>query len=170
MGKIGLKTQPNIFNDKYLKIFDDKYLKIFDDKYLKIKTLNLFPKFPWNICNGCCYPKEYAYSSEHLVLSHLRLACVLILLEIVIFPDFEFRTSLDFSFNTEMGFVRLSVSQTYALLRRGIRIRTVAILNKPWVYIIHKNIGTLSLYPLRVLRDLTKNESNHTKLYFGISS
>ena len=41
--------------------------------------------FPWNICNGCGMPNEDAYSSGHLVLSHLRSISP----ELVLFLDFR---------------------------------------------------------------------------------
>ena len=49
-------------------------------------------RFPWNICIGCGMPTDDAYSSGHLVLSHLR-TCMCskvkpISHELVLFPDF----------------------------------------------------------------------------------
>ena len=48
-------------------------------------------------CNGCGSPTEDAFFSRHLVLSHLGLTFVLMLRpfspELVMFSDFEFRTS-----------------------------------------------------------------------------
>ena len=43
-------------------------------------------------CNGCGYPTEDAYSSGHLVLSHLGLACVLMLRPF--FPELVMSTDL----------------------------------------------------------------------------
>ena len=55
-------------------------------------------KFPYNICNGCGMPKEDAYSSGHLVLSHFgtcRCSYVgPVSPELVLFRTFEFRTFL----------------------------------------------------------------------------
>ena len=51
--------------------------------------------------NGCGQQTEDVYYSGHLVLSHLGLAFVLMLIpfspELVLFSDFEFRTSLETS-------------------------------------------------------------------------
>ena len=65
-----------------------------------ITDFDLITKF-WEVsiehCNGCRQPTEDIFSSGHLVLSHLELAFVLMLRplspELVMFPDFEFRTS-----------------------------------------------------------------------------
>ena len=57
--------------------------------------------FPYTICNGCCMPTGDAYSSGHLIPSHLGLAHVLLVETnsfpelVVICPDYAIRTSLD---------------------------------------------------------------------------
>ena len=57
-------------------------------------------RFPKNICNGFRILTEFTNSSGSLVLTRLKLVNVLSLdqtLKNVIFPDFEFRTSLSIS-------------------------------------------------------------------------
>ena len=57
-------------------------------------------RFPWGICNWCGMSKGDAYSSGHLVPSHLGVAFALLVETnqfpelVVIFPDFAIRTSL----------------------------------------------------------------------------
>ena len=63
---------------------------------------NKFREVSIEHCNGCGWSTEDAYSSWHLVLFHLGLAFVLMLRPftpgLVMFSDFEFRTSLSTSF------------------------------------------------------------------------
>ena len=60
-----------------------------------------FKGFRWNICNGCVMLTEDAYASRHMVLSGIRtFICYRGIMlrqvspKLVIFPDFEFWTSL----------------------------------------------------------------------------
>ena len=86
-------------------IRSDNSITLTRDLVILLPTLTLLPhieRFRLNIYNGCDLPKEDAYRSGHLSLSHLGLACILMFRQLVcpklvISPDLEFEISFGIS-------------------------------------------------------------------------
>ena len=70
------------------------------DPFTELDLLPTYEKFPYNICDGCSMLSGDAYSSGHLVPSHIGLAYVL-LVETNPFPELVF--FLDYSLRTFLG-------------------------------------------------------------------
>ena len=67
--------------------------------FIELDLLPTYERFPYNICDGCSMLTGHAYSSGHLVPSHIGLAYVL-LVETYPLPELVVIFSLRISFGT----------------------------------------------------------------------